>query len=269
VRSELAKSRILGARGAEGVDYLELRAGKTALRVSKSTGLLAGIGKGRRNLSLANGPRLAGGDTRFKTARLTEDRGAAAITAEFEGALEKVQWQLLPGDWIACSYSYLASGPQDFMGMLFDYPETLVRSKAWLGDGPYRVWKNRLRGANFNTWRTSLNRTITGWSDWIYPEFKGFFANVRWLKLGTTEGQLIAVPASERQFVEVFAPDLPPKDLVMKTELRLPPSGLGFLDGIPAIGSKFTSAKDSGPQGALNEAVGRFSGTIYLKFIPD
>jgi hypothetical protein len=153
--------------------------------------------------------------------------------------------------------------------VLFDYPEALVRGKAWLGDGPYRVWKNRLRGATFNTWRNSYNHTITGWADWIYPEFKGFFANVRWLRLNTTEGYLIAVPAGERQFVEVFAPDLPPKGMQMKTEVALPPSGLGFLEGIPAIGTKFTTAKDGGPQGAQNSATGRYSGTIYLKFIPD
>jgi len=269
LRSQLAISRIAAARTTEREDCLELKAGKTMLRVSKTTGLLAGISRGRSTLSLANGPRPAPGSFQLKTVRLTQERGAPAITAEFEGALEQVRWQLLPGDWIACSYSYQAAGRQDFLGVIFDYPETQVRSKAWLGDGPYRVWKNRLRGTTFNTWRTSFNRTITGWSDWVYPEFKGFFANVRWLKLNTTEGHLIAVPASEHQYVQVFAPDLPPKDLLMKTETKLPPSGLGFMDGIPAIGSKFTSAKDSGPQGEQNLAGGRHSGTIYLKFIPD
>ena len=269
LRSELITSRIAPSRSAEREDCLELKAGKTTVRVSKSTGLLAGISRSRNPLSLANGPRPAAGATRLKTVRLTDERGTSAITAEFEGALERVQWQMLPGDWIACSYAYQSTGPQDFLGVLFDYPEARVKSKTWLGDGPYRVWKNRLRGTTFNTWRTSYNRTITGWSDWIYPEFKGFFANVRWLKLNTAEGCLIAVPASEHQFVEVFAPDLPPKDLLMKTEVNLPPSGLGFMDGIPAIGSKFTSAKDSGPQGAQNLATGRYSGTIYLKFVPD
>ena len=29
-----------------------------------------------------------------------------------------------------------------FIGVLFDYPENLVQHKRWLGDGPYRVWKN-------------------------------------------------------------------------------------------------------------------------------
>jgi len=269
LRSELGNAKVASARGAERDDCLELKAGRTTLNISKTTGLLAGVGHNRSHLSLANGPRIASGSARLKTVQLTGTRGAQTITAEFEGDLEQVRWQMLAGDWIACSYTYKAAGPQDFFGVLFDYPENLVRSKTWLGDGPYRVWKNRLRGTTFNTWRTSYNRTTTGWSDWIYPEFKGFFANVRWLRLNTTEGHLVAVPASERQFIEVFAPDLPPKDLQMKTGLSLPPSGLGFMDGIPAIGSKFSSAKDSGPQGAQNLGAGRYSGTIYLKFIPD
>ena len=77
----------------------------------------------RNNLSLANGPRPAAGPTRLKTVRLTDERGTSAITAEFEGTLERVQWQMLPGDWIACSYAYQSTGPQDFLGVLFDYPE--------------------------------------------------------------------------------------------------------------------------------------------------
>ena len=62
--------------------------------------------------------------------------------------------------------------------------------KTWLGDGPYRVWRNRLKGGTLGVWETAYNTTETGYKDWKYPEFAGYFANVRWLKLTTTEGTL-------------------------------------------------------------------------------
>jgi hypothetical protein len=31
-----------------------------------------------------------------------------------------------------------------------------------MGDGPYRVWKNRLKGVKLNVWDKVYNNTITG-----------------------------------------------------------------------------------------------------------
>ena len=47
-----------------------------------------------------------------------------------------------------------------------------------MGDGPYRVWKNRMKGTQFGIWTKEYNNTETGESPWIYPEFKGYYSNL-------------------------------------------------------------------------------------------
>ena len=53
------------------------------------------------------------------------------------------------------------------------------------GRGPYRVWKNRIPGTNYGVWHKEYNNTITGESfeNLVYPEFKGYHANMYWATL--------------------------------------------------------------------------------------
>ncbi len=102
------------------------------------------------------------------------------------------------------------------IGVAFDYPEEKMLSKTWLGDGPYRVWRNRLKGEIFGVWETAYNTTETGYKDWLYPEFAGYFANVRWLKLATTEGTLTMVIPDEETFMRVGTPKFSAGEIVGK-----------------------------------------------------
>ena len=56
----------------------------------------------------------------------------------------------------------------------------------WLGRGPYRVWKNRLKGQQFGVWHKRYNNTITG-ASWDYPEFKGYHADLYWVVIENKE----------------------------------------------------------------------------------
>ena len=150
--------------------------------------------------------------------------------------------------------------------MIFDYPENLVTHKRWLGDGPFRVWQNRLRGVTTGVWENDFNNTLTGFSDWIYPEFKGFFANWRWLQLDTREGQISVLNQGDTKFLQVLTPDFGPDKLKANAWARTPNCGLGFLDAIPPIGSKFKEAKFSGPQGQATVKDGEFSGAVSFYF---
>ena len=62
------------------------------------------------------------------------------------------------------------------LGINFDFPEGEIRSVTYMGKGPYRVWKNRLKGGLFGVWHKKYNNTETGES-WNYPEFKGYYAD--------------------------------------------------------------------------------------------
>jgi hypothetical protein len=168
--------------------------------------------------------------------------------------------------WNECNYTYSATGTNDFLGVVFDYPEDLVKHKRWFGDGPYRVWKNRLRGVTTGVWENDYNDTLTGYRDWIYPEFKGFFSNVRWLELQTKEGAITIINSSAVPFIQVLTPGIPPKNLVGKAFASVPTCGLGFLDAIPPIGSKFKAPDAMGPQSQPNIGRGEYSGSVNFYF---
>jgi Glycosyl hydrolases family 2, TIM barrel domain/Glycosyl hydrolases family 2/Glycosyl hydrolases family 2, sugar binding domain/Beta galactosidase small chain len=223
---------------------MELKGAGVVARIEN--GELISVERDGKKFSLSNGPR------------------AAATNS----VLKKISWQLRADGWLRCDYTYIADGTNDYFGVVFDYPENLVKSKRWLGDGPYRVWQNRRAGVTTGVWQNDYNNTITGWRGWIYPEFKGFFANVRWLQLQTSEGEITVVNDSQIPFMQVLTPEFPPAKLAGNTIVNLPTCGLGFLDTIPAMGSKFQRASAVSPSGVAAVAHGQFHSAVDFHFEP-
>ena len=196
------------AAAAESGDAIEIRAGNLKINISKQTGFLTDVRRGAQSFSLEQRA-ASGGRTRdLDQLETLEQRTGLHRDRNVCGGLEErhlARARRRLGASVIMFYT--ANGPMDFHGVAFDYPEQLVLHKKWLGDGPYRVWKNRLPGATLDVWENDYNNTITGWSDWVYPEFKGCFADVRWLQLETSEGAITAVPANG-PFVQVLTPEL-------------------------------------------------------------
>ena len=213
------------------------------------------------------GPRLPGVASELLKFNYETNKNEHVLTFSYSGDLKSVVWRMHQNGWLQCDFKYTATGTQDVFGVVFDYPENLVRKKRWFGDGPFRVWKNRLRGVTFGEWENDYNNTITGHSGWVYPEFKGCFSNVRWLQLETTEGLITVVPENI-PFVQVLTPEQPPDNLIGKTKVNLPQCGLGFLHAIPPIGTKFKPAAQGGPQGQPNVGSGEYSGSVSFYFGP-
>jgi hypothetical protein len=230
--------------GGTNSGVIELKSKDLVVRIDGGTGALRELECAGKKFSLGNGPRLA----------------------TTNSALKKVVWQLRDDGWLQCDYTYTATGTNNYFGVVFDYPESLVKHKRWLGDGPYRVWKNRLRGVTFGVWENDYNNTITGWRDWVYPEFKGCFANVRWLQLETTEGLITAMIDDNIPYVQVLTPEFPPADLVRKTAPPLPQAGLAFLHAIPPMGSKGKAPDTTGPHGQPTVAAGEYHGSVSFYF---
>ncbi|MGC3956434.1 MAG: hypothetical protein QM813_00200 [Verrucomicrobiota bacterium] len=242
------KAGVAVTKSVDGFDgsrdgVLELQQGKVRAQIDGRTGALLTVERAGKKFALNAGPRLVGTNAAFT----------------------KLSWLIRKDGWLQCDFKYTATGTEDVFGVVFDYPENLVKRKRWLGDGPYRVWKNRLRGATFGEWENDYNNTITGYSGWKYPEFKGCFANVRWLQLETTEGLITVVPENI-PFVQVLTPEQPPDKLIGKTKVNLPQCGLGFLHAIPPIGTKFKDAAASGPQSQPNVGLGEYSGRVSFYF---
>jgi hypothetical protein len=198
------------------------------------------------------------------------------------GKLTKAEWRKTDDGWIELDYAYTCEGDVDFHGICFDLPEESVKSMRWLGAGPHRVWKNRLAGTTLGVWENAINDTITGHAGWVYPEFRGCYAGVRWMRLETTGGPIVVALDDPSVFVQVLKPRFPegapPPDprptskpssrlgLARYARADLPNAGLAILHAIPAIGNKFHRADQTGPQGQQNRANGEYRGRVKFFF---
>jgi hypothetical protein len=152
------------------------------------------------------------------------------------------------------------------LGISFDYPETLAKGVKWLGRGPYRVWKNRMAGPADNVWQKGYIDPKTG-QQWVYPEFKGYHANLYWAKLETWEGDITIATDTEDMFLRLFKPAN--SDEPRNTAVKFPGGDIAFLQAITPIGTKFTEAEDLGPSGQptmIPQDAALVKGTLYFYF---
>src|SRR5699024_5097857 len=136
----------------------------------------------------------------------------------------------------------------------FDYPEKKVKGIKWLGHGPDRVWKNRLAGARLGLWhrkhKSYLDEIALDGYHWRLPKFNGYYADLYWAVLHTTEGPITMMAAQPGIYLRLFTPRWPPKPGHAKAPF--PRGNLSFLQAIPPIGSKFTKAGLHGPHSQPN-----------------
>jgi hypothetical protein len=277
---------------------LTATAGDLSLQISKTTGLLVSASRQGKSFSLVNGPRVVAMGPRPAPARKQDpppppppvvapdskltsltheiDGNDLVIAAAFDGPVKSLTYRLKPNGWLSIDYLYSISGPQEYFGMGFDYPEADVKGMRFLGDGPAPVYQNRLAGGTLDVWNRPYNNTVDGDPDNLkpgehfdYPLFKGFYAGVRWLQLDTSQGPITAMVDQDQGspiYVQVFTPKTPPPSLVGQTAVPFPNTGVSFLHAIPAVGSKFGSPQSSGPMGQPAIAKGEYRGNISLYF---
>jgi hypothetical protein len=207
-----------------------------SIGVNKKTGLLERAGNAARGmLSFGNGPVPVSGEARAQQVSATRQGNTAVITVSYSGSLQQATWTMYPGGWVKLEYSYSLSGPQQFAGISFNYPENFVLGAKWLGKGPYRVWKNRLQGVTDNVYENMNNNTHTGSYPWNYPEFKGYYADIVWMEVNTVEGKFLVASEDTGLYVRLF-------NFYglsgAKPHPQLPVGDISFLDAIPAIGTK-------------------------------
>ena len=147
------------------------------------------------------------------------------------------------------------------MGVKFGLPESEVQSKQGLGHGPYRVWQNRLHGPQLGIWSNDYNDPIPGES-FTYPEFKGYFAGVQWMKLKTNTGIITIQPGTDNDYVGVCQPR-DGRDQLLYT---LPETGISLMQVIPAVRNKVNTTDLNGPSAQPVWARGTHVGEVTLHF---
>lgn len=179
--------------------------------------------------------------------------------ATYDGPLRKVVWSRAD-DGIVMSYEYAFDGVVDILGVRFDLPESSISSKRWVGRGPYRIWQNRLEGGALGFHEVAYNDSIPG-ETYVYPEFKGFFGDWRWLALETSQGHITIVNDSDVPYFGLYKPQGGVQPL-----LDLPDVGVSFLTVIPAIGTKFDLPEVLGPQSQPRAVSGVQRGQLLFRF---
>lgn len=273
-------------------DGVKVAAAGRTLFFSNKDGYLKYVEKDGRKINLHNGPRFIAArradrsldqfynhddiDAEKKKTQYTtfddlgkfvgfdikKDGDILRITANYKlGCFDKAQWSVMPDGTVVLDYNYNFSGVTDIMGVMFDYPEDKVKAKTWVGNGPYRVWQNRVHGPELGLWRNESNDPIPGES-FDYPEFKGYFANVQWITLDTEEGKITIINHKPENYIGVYQP----RDGRDELLYTLPNSGISILNVIPPVRNKVNTTDLIGPSSQPFWADGNYSGKITLKF---
>lgn len=195
----------------------------------------------------------------------SEGEPVAWLEARDSAGLDRVRWSLRGDGTLRVEYAYRLEGTVQYHGITFDHPESGQSHMRWLGEGPYRVWKNRLHGTWLGAHEVSRFDQQPGES-FRYPESQGFFAGVRWARLQTPGGALLVHgnPGDGVQagYLRVGTPRISHEN----TTVEFPAGDLSWLHAIPAIGEKFTPTEVLGPSAAWPEASGTYSGSLSLRF---
>jgi hypothetical protein len=184
-----------------------------------------------------------------------ESRGAAGLT--------ELRWTLSADGALRLDYRYALDGTYSYHGITFDFPEDSLAGMRWLGQGPYRVWQNRLRG----TWlgiHEILNHDVQPGENWDYPEFQGCFAGVRWVRLETAGGPVTISSADPDAYFRVGTPRISH----INTTVAFPAGDISFLHAIPPMGSKFIVPEKTGPASQWAKASGEYAGSLTFRFGP-
>jgi len=218
---------------------------------SLENGKLLEVKTENQTVSLNGGPTPVGIDAKLLEVKWEWDKFKnLVISGKYERFPSYFMWKLHRNGLLELEVNPILHSVRDidFLGVGFNYPEERVRSMQWLGNGPYRVWKNRIHGVNFNIWEKDYNNTITGesFNNLIYPEFKGYHSNVNWVRLETSEKPFNILVETANLYMQVFTPD-PPAENRGGVVPAFPDTDISFLYEIPGIGTKFKKAVELGP----------------------
>lgn len=223
----------------------------------KITGTLLEARQEGEKIALHNGPRFITKE-KIELSNLrhyTDENGQYILEFSFQGSINKfrnIQYRI--------KWTVRTNGLLDLIvtghymqGITFDYPEEKIRSIKRLGDGPYRVWRNRMKGTRLAVWEDDYNNTITADPEtkYDYPEFKGFFSSLYWSRLINRDKSNMTIYChTPYTFFRVFTPEIDPdarEDYGSKV-VEFPEGDISFMNAISPIGTMFKKAEDLGPQ---------------------
>lgn len=225
-----------------------LKVNEVSIEINKLNGTLAKVSNKNGAVPLKNGPFLCNNQPKLIKISHEQTKNGHAVYAQYESDAMEVKWEMQNNGLVNLEVAYhLTEKNASFTGISFNYAEENIKNISYIGNGPYRVWKNRMAGPTFGFWEKPYNNTITVYRVESYPEFKGYYSDFYWAKFESNLDESFAVfSKSDDLFLRIFTPE--DGEDPAKTAVKHPKGDISFLKGIPAIGTKFTGPEVLGPQ---------------------
>lgn len=232
-----------------------LSANDVSVAFDKKTGLLVNVKHMKNRIAFSNGPRPVGMKAEVIHSYVIQEENDALFVVKYKGGVDSIIWRMTPDGLLNMNAVLLNSengkrfggpfvdeGGAKNLGLTFSYPEEQVSGMRWLGRGPYRVWKNRVKGTQFGLHYKDYNNTITGEygdgaSPIIYPEFKGYHADVYWAEIASEQMPFTIYSNMQGMYLHVFSPREPMHIGKDNTMEAWPDGDISFLVEIPAMRS--------------------------------
>jgi len=237
----------------EGDSSFHIAANGVEVRIHKQNGSLIEVKNSNGVIPFNNGPVVQEAVNNFSGFKQRMDADTLIIESTFDRkrSYNTLQWTIYPSGIIKMQVRYF---PAEFYtwfdGVNFSFPEDQIKAVEYMGNGPYRVWKNRLKGNQFGIWNKKYNSTETAES-WVYPEFKGYYSNLYWCRFITDSQPFTVYTENEDLFLRLFTPAFK-TDPWHNYEPIFPTGNISFMQGIPSIGNKSQTAESTGPMGMKN-----------------
>ncbi|ANH80318.1 glycosyl transferase family 2 [Niabella ginsenosidivorans] len=252
--AEIVKEDGEGTVQINTVDSLyKIKVKDVQIIINKNTGLLVAAENAKGPTGLTNGPRIQEGVTNFRNFSYRFEGKHLVIASAFDKkkSFNTLRWTIYPGGWVKMEVRYFPLALHtDMVGVNFDYPESQLRSVIYMGNGPYRVWKNRMKGTSFGIWNKVYNKTETG-EQWVYPEFKGYYADFYGGYFNGNNQRFTVATETEDLFLRLFSA-APKTDPWHNYEPLFPDGNISFMQAIPSIGNKTQTSETTGPMGQKN-----------------
>ncbi|MDQ0639347.1 hypothetical protein QF042_002912 [Pedobacter sp. W3I1] len=239
----------------EDAKTYQVSANGIGLIFDKTTGLLQQAKNAKGVIPFSNGPVLQEGVNNFKNFTTKIDGQNLVISSTFDKkeSYNTLQWTIYPSGWLKMEVKYFPSDYfTTFVGLNFSYPESEIKGVEYKGNGPYRVWKNRMKGTQFGIWKKDYNNSATGEAPWQYPEFKGYYSNMYWCEFMGKQQSFKVVTDREDVFLRLFTPKKSKDTEYDNMSPTFPNGDISFMNGISAIGTKTQKPETTGPMGMKN-----------------
>lgn len=238
----------ISAHFEENNEQATLIGAETHVTFSKKDGSIKAIYKGGKEMPMKDGPIPESLEMTMRSYRLYMQNDTSTFIIKYDGDVDSIVWRMTPDGILGIEARLLNWRGKNRrinnvhnLGLSFRYDEHQVSGMRWLGKGPYRVWKNRIKGTNYGIWQKKYNNTVTGeyYYPQIYPEFKGYHANLYWATLESATSPMTVYCESDGIFFKVFTPeeqrDREGRGVSVKEYSK---GDLSFLLEIPAVDSQ-------------------------------